>query len=70
MASIPDSQKVSITPRNGIVTLFGYGVQVRVDRGHLILQDGVGPVRRHGRFARVGHGLKRIVAMVYFALTQ
>src|SRR5215472_3501364 len=51
----------AIIPRNGVVTLFGYGIQVRVDRGHLILVDGIGASRRHGRFPRVGHGIRRLV---------
>jgi CRISPR-associated endonuclease Cas1 len=50
-----------IVPRHGVVTLFGYGTTVRVDRGHLIIEDGIGPDRRHARFSRVGHGLKRLV---------
>jgi len=52
-----------IVPQHGVVTLFGYGIQVRVDRGHLILDDGIGASRRHGRFARVGHGLQRLVVV-------
>jgi CRISPR-associated endonuclease Cas1 len=52
-----------IVPRHGVVTLRGYGVSVRVERGHLILEDGIGPVRRHGRFPRVRHGIKRVVAI-------
>ena len=51
----------SITSRHGVVTLFGYGIQVRVSRGHLIIEDGVGAERRHFRLPRVGHGLKRLV---------
>jgi len=43
------------------VTLFGYGIHVRVDRGHLHLEDGIGPKRRVARFPRVGHGLRRLV---------
>jgi CRISPR-associated endonuclease Cas1 len=50
-----------LTPRHGVVTLFGYGTSVRVDRGHLVLEDGIGAVRRKGRFSRVGHGLQRLV---------
>ena len=50
-----------IVPRHGIVTLFGYGIQVRVDRGHLLLEDGIGPERRYARLPRVGHRLKRLV---------
>ena len=52
-----------IVPRHGIVTLFGYGIQVRVDRGHLLLEDGIGRVRRYARLPRVGHGLKRLVCI-------
>ena len=51
----------SITPRQGVVTLFGYGIRVQVERGHLILEDGIAQNRRYGRFPRVCHGLKRLV---------
>jgi len=51
----------STVPRHGVLTLFGYGIQARVDRGHLLVEDGIGAERRHFRFARVGHGLKRLV---------
>ena len=53
----------SITPHLGVVTLFGYGIQARVDRGHLLLEDGIGAARRHARFGRIGHGLKRLVVI-------
>ena len=52
-----------IVPRHGVVTLFGYGIQVRVDRGHLLLEDGIGPDRRCARLPRVAHGLKRLVCI-------
>jgi CRISPR-associated endonuclease Cas1 len=52
-----------IKPRHGVVTLFGYGTSVRVERGHLVLEDGIGPDRVHARFPRVGHGLKRLVVI-------
>src|SRR5882724_8882076 len=54
---------LGIRPRHGVVTLFGYGIQVRVDRGHLILEDGIGADRRHARLPRVGHGLRRLVVI-------
>jgi CRISPR-associated endonuclease Cas1 len=54
---------IPITPRNGVVTLFGYGTKVHVDRGHLNVQDGIGAVRRQARFPRVGHGLRRLVVI-------
>jgi CRISPR-associated endonuclease Cas1 len=52
-----------ILPRHGVVTLFGYGSRLSVERGHLILEDRIGPRRRYGRFARVRHGIKRVVAI-------
>lgn len=52
-----------IVPRHGVVTLWGYGIQVRVDRGHLLLESGIGPDRYHTRLPRVGHGLKRLVCI-------
>jgi CRISPR-associated endonuclease Cas1 len=51
----------SLAPHHGVVTLFGYGIQVRVERGHLVMEDGIGPDRHRGRFPRVGHGLRRLV---------
>jgi CRISPR-associated endonuclease Cas1 len=57
------SNFTSITPQQGVVTLAGYGISVRVDRGHLFLADGVGRMRREGRFPRVGHGLRRLIVI-------
>src|SRR5260221_3390756 len=52
-----------ITPRQGVVTLFGYGINVHVDRGHLTIREGIGTQQRFARFPRVGHGLKRLVVI-------
>jgi CRISPR-associated endonuclease Cas1 len=52
-----------VVPRHGVVTLFGYGIRVQVDRGHLALEDGIGPDRRRARIPRVGHGLRRLVVI-------
>src|SRR5450432_1861934 len=49
--------------RHGVVTLSGYGINVRVDRGHLLVEDGIGADRHKARFSRVGHGLKRLVVI-------
>jgi len=54
---------VSIFPQRGVITLFGYGIKVHVDRGHLTIQDGIGANRREGRLSRVGHGLRRLVVI-------
>jgi CRISPR-associated endonuclease Cas1 len=52
-----------IVPKHGVVTLFGYGINIRVNHGHLILEDGIADERREGRFPRVGHGLERLVVI-------
>src|SRR5713226_9185967 len=47
--------------KSGVLVLSGFGVQVRVDRGHLTLKDGIADERRTIRLPRVNHGLKRLV---------
>ena len=49
--------------RSGVLTLSGFGIKVRVQCGHLDIEDGIGPERRRIRLARVGHGLKRLVVI-------
>ena len=56
-------ETASIAPTRGVVTLVGYGIQARVDRGHLLVEDGIGAARRHARFPRVGHGIRRLVVI-------
>jgi CRISPR-associated endonuclease Cas1 len=53
----------TITIRHGVITLFGYGIKVYVDRGHLVLEDGIGADRLYARLPRVGHGLRRLVVI-------
>jgi CRISPR/Cas system-associated endonuclease Cas1 len=62
VSQLPHSSN-SLTPRNGVVTLYGYGITAHVDRGHLILKDGIGRDRREARLPRVGHGLRRLVVI-------
>src|SRR5258708_6236627 len=60
----PNDHSASVLkPRRGVVTLFGYGISIRVERGHLIVEDGIGSDRYRGRFSRVGHGLERLVTI-------
>jgi CRISPR-associated endonuclease Cas1 len=51
-----------ITPRNGVLTLSGYGISLRVERGHLLVEDGIGE-RRTARISRVRHGIQRVVVI-------
>jgi CRISPR-associated endonuclease Cas1 len=53
----------SLTFRHGVLTLFGYGITVNVERGHLIVKDGIGADRLQARLPRVGHGLRRLVVV-------
>jgi CRISPR-associated endonuclease Cas1 len=52
-----------MTLRHGVLTLFGYGISVHVDRGHIIFRDGIGSTRREARYSRVGHGIRRLVVI-------
>ena len=62
LSQFPHSHN-SLQPRHGVVTLFGYGIKVRVDRGHLLLEGGIGPDRQQIRLPRIGHGLQRLVVI-------
>lgn len=52
-----------VTPRQGVLTLFGFGIRVHVERGHLTIEDGIGADRRKARLPKVGHGLRRLVVI-------
>jgi CRISPR-associated endonuclease Cas1 len=63
---LPPSRNLTgtiVVPRSGVVTLHGFGIKVRVERGHLEVEDGIGPDRRRFRLSRVSHGLKRLVCI-------
>jgi len=53
----------SLIGRSGVLTLTGFGIKVRMQSGHLEIEDGIGPERRKIRLARVGHGLRRLVCI-------
>jgi CRISPR-associated endonuclease Cas1 len=53
----------STVPHHGVITLYGYGTQVRVERGHLLIEDGIGTERTRFRLPRVGHRLRRLVVV-------
>src|SRR5690349_18207722 len=63
LLTVPQSPVSSKFPlsRSGVLTLYGFGIRVRMRSGHLEIEDGIGQERRKFRFARVGHGLKRLV---------
>jgi CRISPR-associated endonuclease Cas1 len=51
------------SPRNGVLLLAGYGIQVKVERGHLAVEEGVGANRRHARFHRADREIKRLAVL-------
>jgi CRISPR-associated endonuclease Cas1 len=53
----------TMKPTRGVACLCGFGIKVFVDKGHLVLEDGIGTSRRHGRYAKVGHNLRRVVVV-------
>ncbi len=53
----------AMEPRRGVYVVDGYGLQIHVERRHLVVRDGIGRHRRERRFARVGHGLTRLVVL-------
>lgn len=50
-------------PRDGILVASGYGLKIYVERGHLIVHDGVGRQRRTLRLSRATSGLERLVVI-------
>lgn len=48
---------------HGIYVLTGYGLRIAVERGHLVVEDGLGKHRRRESFSRVDDSLKRLVVI-------
>src|SRR5207302_1507919 len=63
--TVPQSHHSGKSPvtKSGVLTIYGFGVRVRMQAGHLEIEDGVGLERCKMRLARVGHGLKRLVVI-------
>ena len=53
-----------LAPRNGVLTLFGYGIRVHLDRGHLRVEDGLGADRRVARGTAIAGLLVVCVSLV------
>jgi CRISPR-associated endonuclease Cas1 len=62
LPQLPSSGKSPIS-KSGVLTIYGFGVRVRMQSGHLEIEDGVGTDRRKIRLARVGHRLRRLVCI-------
>jgi CRISPR-associated endonuclease Cas1 len=51
------------TPNPAVCVADGFGVRVAVDRGRLVVADGLGTHRRERRYSRATHGLSRLVVL-------
>ena len=60
MHSQPTPKPLTVTA-SGVCVVDGYGIEVKVERGHLIIADGIGPLRRRSRFSRATSRLRRLV---------
>ncbi len=56
-------QTTALTPRDGLLTLSGYGIRMSVERRHLLVSDGVGRDRRLGALHRATTKLARLVVL-------
>ncbi len=60
--NVPQSLSSGKSPtKSSVLTLYGFGIRVTVQNGHLAIEVGIGPERRRIKLPRVGHGLKRLV---------
>jgi len=63
MIANPERTFAQLAPRNGVLALRGYGLRIAVERGHLVVEDGIAADRRRGRFSRIGSDLRRLVVL-------
>jgi CRISPR-associated endonuclease Cas1 len=61
--TLPHSFDIPQISKLGVVTLYGYGIRITMQAGHLQIEDGIGPDRRKLRLPRVNHRLKRLVCI-------
>jgi CRISPR-associated endonuclease Cas1 len=60
---VEKTHSMPLVPRDGVLCLCGYGLRVAVERGHLVVEDGIGAVRRSGRFHPIQRSLRRLVVV-------
>jgi CRISPR-associated endonuclease Cas1 len=46
-----------------VAVLDGYGVHISVDRGHLVIHDGIGRTRRTRRYSKAERSLRRVIVL-------
>src|SRR2546429_5877369 len=61
--TLPHPLAIPQISKLGVFTLYGYGIRITMQAGHLQIEDGIGPDRRKFRLPRVNHRLKRLVCI-------
>jgi CRISPR-associated endonuclease Cas1 len=62
-STLPHSFATPQISKSGVLTLYGFGIRITMQTGHLQIEDGIGLERRRLRLPRVGHRLKRLVCI-------
>jgi CRISPR-associated endonuclease Cas1 len=62
-STLPHSFPTPQISKSGVLTLYGFGIRIAMQAGHLQVEDGVGHERRRLRLPRVNHRLKRLVCI-------
>lgn len=52
-----------MTTADGVLLLSGYGLRLSVNRGHLVMEDGIADERRTQRLSRIDRTVKRLVIL-------
>jgi CRISPR-associated protein Cas1 len=61
--TLPHSFALPQISKSGVLTLYGYGIRVTMQAGHLQIEDGIADDRYKLRLPRVNHRLKRLVCI-------
>src|SRR2546426_2221294 len=61
--TLPHPLAIPQISKTGVLTLYGYGIGVTMQAGHLQIEDGIGPERRKSRLPRVNHRLQRLICV-------
>jgi CRISPR-associated endonuclease Cas1 len=62
-STLPHSFPTPQISKSGVLTLYGFGIRIMMQAGHLQVEDGIGHERRRLRLPRVNHRLERLVCI-------
>jgi CRISPR/Cas system-associated endonuclease Cas1 len=62
-STLPQSFPTPQISKSGVLTLYGFGIRIVMQAGHLQVEHGIGHDRRKLHLPRVNHKLKRLVCV-------